>query len=145
MADQEPRFFNRELSWLEFNQRVLDEARDATIPILERIRFLAITASNLDEFFRVRVATLRRIIALEVPHEEIGIPDPVKTLRQVNKILKKETEVFNTTYADVFKKLESEGIRLINSEAEVPKRAIAHLDEFFDNEVFGLSLELRTP
>src|SRR5436305_9239107 len=70
-ATQPQKYFNRELSWLEFNQRVLDEARDDSSPLLERLKFLAITASNLDEFFMVRVGGLRVLV-----EQQIATPDP---------------------------------------------------------------------
>ena len=55
-------YLNRELSWLQFNARVLQEAEDATVPLIERLRFLGIFSNNLDEFFKVRYATIRRIV-----------------------------------------------------------------------------------
>jgi polyphosphate kinase len=81
MSSDSRQYINRELSWLEFNQRVLDEARDPEIPVLERLKFLAITASNLDEFFMVRVGGLRILHAAGVtksdpagmtPSEQLG-------------------------------------------------------------------------
>ena len=71
MSKAAPAYLNRELSWLEFNQRVLDEARDPSVPLLERLKFLAITASNLDEFFMVRVGGLQIL-----QEQDVTKPDP---------------------------------------------------------------------
>ncbi|MEZ6064334.1 MAG: hypothetical protein R3B90_01180 [Planctomycetaceae bacterium] len=70
-AGSQLRYLNRELSWLEFDQRVLEEATDPGIPLLERLRFLAISGSNLDEFFRVRVGGLQLLVT-----QGITRPDP---------------------------------------------------------------------
>src|SRR5437763_3396740 len=61
-------YFNRELSWLEFNRRVLEEAQDPTVPLLERVKFLAIVESNLDEFFMVRVGGLQQKVQAGIPY-----------------------------------------------------------------------------
>ena len=87
----EPLFFNRDESWLRFNQRVLEEAQDATNPLLERVKFLAITASNLDEFVEIRVAgILQRIedgYELTQPPDEGGLP-PQERLERLRERLR---------------------------------------------------------
>ena len=76
-------FLNRELSWLEFNQRVLDEARDDSNPLLERLKFFTIVSSNLDEFFEVRVARLKQEIESGQAERSLDGLTPSETLRAV--------------------------------------------------------------
>mgnify|MGYP003635630746 CR=1 FL=1 len=75
-------FRSKETSWLSFNARVLQEAADPTVPLFERIKFLGIYSSNQDEFFRVRVATLKRLALLGDEWKHLGIPDPKVTLKK---------------------------------------------------------------
>ena len=81
--DQRGPILNRELSWIEFNARVLHEARDTRNPLLERVKFLAIFASNLDEFFQVRVSGLRRQAAASASHHAPDGMTPTEQLAQI--------------------------------------------------------------
>src|SRR6478735_10833174 len=78
-------FINRELAWLEFNQRVLDEALDPKNPLLERVKFFCITSSNLDEFFEVRVAGLKQQIESEVVERSMDGRTATETFRAVRR------------------------------------------------------------
>ena len=126
----EPRFFNRELSWLEFNQRVLDEASDAAIPLLERLKFLAITASNLDEFTMVRVGSLRLLEA-----EGDMRPDPLglTTTQQLKAIGERMqaflTEQYRCLLSDLEPALANAGMRRLRS-TKLNDRQVQHFPMF---------------
>lgn len=92
---------NREISWLSFNERVLQEAQDPTVPLIERIRFLAIFSSNLDEFFRVRVAALNRLTLISKHERKILGYSPVRVLKQIQEIVIKQQVRFNELYEKV--------------------------------------------
>ena len=77
--------FNRELSWISFNHRVLQESLDSTVPLYERIKFLAIFSSNLDEFYRVRVASLRNLLELKEKTRKKLKFDPAELIGQINQ------------------------------------------------------------
>src|SRR5450432_4395421 len=82
---QKPQFYiNRELSFFEFNQRVLDQARDAAIPVLERVKFLCISCANLDEFFEIRVASLKELVeagAIQPGPDGLSVREQLKAIR----------------------------------------------------------------
>ena len=109
------RFENRELSWLAFNERVLEEGLDPTVPLLERIKFLAIVSSNLDEFFMVRVAGVKRMIDAGVEETFTDGRTPRETYREVAKraraLVLRQHRAF---LEDVSPRLEREGVRFLS-------------------------------
>ena len=88
-------FLNRELSWLYFNERVLQEAADETVPLIERIKFLSIYSSNLEEFYRVRIATLDRLTNLNVKAKALLGFNPKKTLNEIKNIVVRQERKFD--------------------------------------------------
>jgi len=127
-------FRSKEVSWLSFNARVLQEARCPDTPLLERLKFLGIYSNNLDEFYRIRVATLRRLVRLGVTADKLGIPDPVETLRVVNETVREEAKLYNQAYEEVLEGLRAEHVRVID-ETQVPPELVDHLRDYFTSEV----------
>lgn len=127
-------FRSKETSWLSFNARVLQEAADPSVPLYDRIKFLGIYSSNLDEFFRVRVATLRRLADLEDEWQRLNIPDPNETLKLVRKLVFQQADVFDSAYQRICVDLEKNGIQII-SEKEVPEAFVDYLYTYFRREV----------
>ncbi len=106
-------YFNRELSWIEFNRRVLEEAKDKRHPLLERVKFLAIFSSNLDEFFMIRVSGLKDQIAAGVVNVPPDGMTPTQQLQQIRaQVLPLQQEQRRVFYNDVLPELEAAGIRI---------------------------------
>jgi len=129
-------FINRELSWLAFNERVLEEACDPQVPALERLKFLAITSSNLDEFFMIRVAGLKSQLSGHV--EESG-PDALSPGEQLQAISVRAHEMVARQYrgllADVLPNLERAGFRLLGPQ-QLSAGAASFVNDYFWREVF---------
>src|SRR5688500_6630304 len=115
---------NRELSWLAFNGRVLEEAMDASVPVFERLNFLAIFSSNLDEFFRVRVASLRSLLRLKKKDVKKLSVNPGRLLREIVRAVQGQQEQFGEVFRGrVLPELKRHGILLADEAAVTPAQA----------------------
>ena len=131
-------FINRELSWLDFNERVLEEARDPSVPLLERLRFLAISASNLDEFFEVRVAGLQAQLYEDLEPQDLP-PDGMGPLAQLTEVSKLAHEFVGRQYEvwknEVCPQLAKYGIHVCNPR-DLTEAHDAFLDDYFEAQVY---------
>ncbi|MBY0478420.1 MAG: polyphosphate kinase 1 [Chitinophagaceae bacterium] len=136
MALEKRKTIIRDISWLSFNARVLQEANDPTVPLRERVRFLGIFSNNLDEFFRVRVATLKRMVEIDLKakskmHLE---KNPQEILEQIQNIVLQQQNEFNRIWNNVQLELKKEKIFLV-TEKQLNKEQKKFVETFFDEEV----------
>lgn len=125
---------NRELSWLSFNERVLQEAIDRKNPLLERIRFLGIYSNNLDEFFRVRVANLNRMISAGIKKVDGFDGSPKDLLITIQNVIKQQRKLYEATYQRILLDLEDHGVYHVN-EKRVSDEFYAYLKNYFKTEL----------
>jgi polyphosphate kinase len=129
-----PKIIIRDISWLSFNERVLQEAEDITVPVSERIRFFGIASSNLDEFFRVRVATLKRMAAIGNKGNFHLENDPQQILEEINQIVSSQQRQFQKAWLDIITCLEEQQIFLVNDQ-ELNTQQQEFVLEYFNDTV----------
>lgn len=128
---------NRELSWLKFNGRVLNEARDKSIPLLERLKFISITSSNLDEFFMVRVASLKDMVHAGYKKKDIAGMTAIEQLEAINKDTRALVETQYSTYnRSLLPLLKNQGIEIIDRFEELTKEQEEYVDRYFEENVY---------
>ncbi|MCD6201928.1 MAG: polyphosphate kinase 1 [Bacteroidales bacterium] len=125
---------NREISWLAFNHRVLQEARDPSVPLIERLRFLGIFSDNLDEFFKVRVASLRRMVELDIKAKKLIGGNPEHILKQIQQIVLEQQKEFENIYFRIIDALKRHNIYLVD-EHSVPAEHEEYLHKVFHDKV----------
>ena len=134
---EKSKLIQRDISWLSFNARVLQEANDHTVPLRERIRFLGIFSNNTDEFFRVRVATLKRMVEYSEKRNRLNMhmeENPQKILEQIHSIVLRQQTEFNRIWEGILQELNDEKIFLIDEKHLTPLQE-TFVKNFFDEQV----------
>ena len=128
---------NRELSWIKFDGRVLDEARDKTIPLLERLKFISITSSNLDEFFMVRVASLKDMVHAGYKKKDIAGMTATEQLNAINTATRKLVDTQYSTYnRSLLPLLKAKDIRILDAYEDLNDTQAAFVDAYFMENVY---------
>ncbi len=131
-------YINRELSWVEFNLRVLEEARYETHPLLERLKFIAIFSSNLDEFFMIRVSAVEEQVEAGIQTPSLDGLKPLEQLIEVRKRVEAMLHERNDClYNDILPKLAQEKI-FFKSCSELSEKERAILEQYFENNIFPI-------
>ncbi len=138
MKFDSPQYYeNRELSWLEFNQRVLNEARDTKLPVLDRMKFLAITASNLDEFFMVRVASLKDMVNAGYDKSDLAGMTPKEQLAAIHKRVHDfSAQQYSTWNRSLLPGLKKEKVLVITSYEDLNEKQSDFVDRYFLETVY---------
>ncbi|HKJ41756.1 MAG TPA: polyphosphate kinase 1 [Sunxiuqinia sp.] len=134
IVKQKNPYINREISWLSFNARVLQEAEDPTVPLFERIRFVGIFSNNLDEFFRVRVATVRRMVDLGTDEILLGDYKPEELHEKIYKIVLSHQRKSQEIFRKILQELRRENIFMINENQLEPEQ-IVFVKNYFKEKV----------
>lgn len=128
----------RDVSWMYFNYRILQEARNTSVPLLERLGFMGIYSNNLDEFFRVRMATLTRIAESDMKQMKAQIEDARRTIKVINKLNNRYNKEFEYVVGQLTKELEKKKIRLVN-EKQLNEAQQSFIRQYFRNSLAGFT------
>lgn len=130
-------YVNRELSWIEFNYRVLSEARDKSLPLFERLKFLSITASNLDEFYMVRVASLKDMVHAKYTKPDIAGLKPPEQLEEISERTHELVALQYSTYnRSLLPTLKQNGLRVVQAHEDLSEEEGSYADSYFERNVY---------